>query len=79
MAKLTALLAEDASWSMPPYELWLQTHDDIVKWCLGPGYGCEGSTLVPDLGQRRARLRAVQAGPGRRQVGVVDAGARPRR
>jgi RNA polymerase sigma-70 factor (ECF subfamily) len=47
MAKLTALLAEDASWSMPPYELWLQTHDDIVKWCLGPGYGCEGSTLVP--------------------------------
>jgi RNA polymerase sigma-70 factor (ECF subfamily) len=47
MAKLTALLAEDASWSMPPYELWLQTHDDIVKWCLGPGYACEGSKLVP--------------------------------
>ncbi len=47
MAGLTALLTEDASWSMPPYELWLQTHDDIVAWCLGPGYACEGSRLVP--------------------------------
>jgi RNA polymerase sigma-70 factor (ECF subfamily) len=47
MAALTALLTEDASWSMPPYELWLQTHDDIVTWCTGPGYACEGSKLVP--------------------------------
>ena len=47
MAALTAVLTEDASWSMPPYELWLQTHDDIVTWCLGPGYACEGSKLVP--------------------------------
>jgi RNA polymerase sigma-70 factor, ECF subfamily len=47
MDKLTALLAEDASWSMPPFELWLQTHDDIRAWCLGPGIGCDGSKLVP--------------------------------
>ena len=32
---------------MPPYELWLQTHDDIVKWCLGPGVGCRDSRLIP--------------------------------
>src|SRR5256712_6165482 len=44
---LTSLLREDASWSMPPYELWLQTHDDIRRWCLGPGIGCRGSRLVP--------------------------------
>jgi RNA polymerase sigma-70 factor (ECF subfamily) len=44
---LTALLHEEASWSMPPYELWLQTHDDIRAWCLGPGIGCKGSRLVP--------------------------------
>lgn len=44
---LTALLHEDATWNMPPYELWLQTHDDIVKWCLGPGIGCKGSRLLP--------------------------------
>lgn len=46
MQRLTALLTEDASWSMPPYELWLQTHDDIRAWCLGPGHECEGSRLV---------------------------------
>src|ERR671933_1432326 len=47
MDRLTALLRDDASWSMPPYELWLQTHDDIRRWCLGPGIGCRGSRLVP--------------------------------
>ena len=39
---LTSLLREDATWSMPPYELWLQSHEDIRKWCLGPGIGCRG-------------------------------------
>src|SRR5688572_20796965 len=43
---LTSLLHEDATWSMPPYELWLQTHDDIRRWCLAPGIGCRGSRLV---------------------------------
>jgi RNA polymerase sigma-70 factor (ECF subfamily) len=47
MEALTSLLQEDASWNMPPYELWLQTHGDIVKWCLGPGAACRGSRLVP--------------------------------
>ncbi|MGH2683156.1 MAG: sigma-70 family RNA polymerase sigma factor [Actinomycetota bacterium] len=44
---LTSLLHEDATWSMPPYELWLQTHEDIRRWCLGPGIGCRGSRLIP--------------------------------
>ncbi|MGH2640205.1 MAG: sigma-70 family RNA polymerase sigma factor [Actinomycetota bacterium] len=44
--RLTSLLHEDASWSMPPYELWLRTHDDIRRWCLGPGIGCRGSRLL---------------------------------
>ena len=47
MDSLTALLQEDATWSMPPYELWLRTHLDVRKWCLGPGIGCRGSRLVP--------------------------------
>jgi RNA polymerase sigma-70 factor (ECF subfamily) len=47
MDALTSLLNEDARWSMPPYELWLQTHRDIVDWCLGPGYACRGSRLLP--------------------------------
>lgn len=49
MDALTALLHEEATWSMPPYELWLRTHLDIRKWCLGPGIGCRGSRLVPTL------------------------------
>lgn len=47
MDALTALLREDASWNMPPYALWLRTHEDIAAWCLGPGIGCQGSRLVP--------------------------------
>ena len=49
MDALTALLSEDASWNMPPYELWLRTNDDIVQWCLGQGSGCRGSRLIPTL------------------------------
>ena len=49
MESFTALLREDATWSMPPFDLWLQTHDDIVKWCLGPGIGCRGSKLIPTV------------------------------
>ncbi len=47
MDALTSLLREDAAWNMPPYAMWLQTHQDIVDWCLGPGIGCEGSRLLP--------------------------------
>ncbi|HET7471809.1 MAG TPA: sigma-70 family RNA polymerase sigma factor [Candidatus Limnocylindrales bacterium] len=47
MEALTRILNEDARWSMPPYEIWLQTHRDIVAWCLGPGGGCRGSRLLP--------------------------------
>jgi RNA polymerase sigma-70 factor (ECF subfamily) len=47
MDALTSLLNEDARWSMPPYELWLQTHRDIVAWCLGPGHACRDSRLLP--------------------------------
>lgn len=46
MDKLTSLLHEDATWSMPPYQLWLQTHTDVVNWCLGPGIGCKDSKLI---------------------------------
>src|SRR5262245_52459413 len=46
MDALTSLLHEDATWNMPPYELWLQTHEDVRAWCLGPGIGCEGSRLI---------------------------------
>ncbi|MGH2589779.1 MAG: RNA polymerase subunit sigma-70, partial [Actinomycetota bacterium] len=49
MDSLTSLLHRDATWNMPPFELWLQTHDDIRRWCLGPGIGCRDSRLVPTM------------------------------
>ncbi len=49
MDALTSLLHDDAKWTMPPFALWLQTNEDVVKWCLGPGIGCQGSRLVPTM------------------------------
>jgi RNA polymerase sigma-70 factor (ECF subfamily) len=47
VSALTKLLHDEVTMSMPPYELWLQGHDSIVKWFLGHGIGCKGSRLVP--------------------------------
>ena len=47
MDALTALLHEDATLSMPPYELWLTGHENIAAWMLGPGHECRGSRLLP--------------------------------
>jgi RNA polymerase sigma-70 factor, ECF subfamily len=44
---LTALLHEDATWNMPPFDLWLQTHDDIREFCMGTGITCKDSRLIP--------------------------------
>jgi len=61
---LTALLHEDAAWSMPPYALWLQTHGDIRRWCLGPGVGCRGSRLVPTAANGMPAFGHYKPGPG---------------
>jgi RNA polymerase sigma-70 factor (ECF subfamily) len=45
--KLTALIREDATQSMPPFDLWLSGRDDIFTWWYGPGIGCKGSRVVP--------------------------------
>jgi RNA polymerase sigma-70 factor (ECF subfamily) len=64
MDALTALLHEDATWSMPPYEMWLQGHLDIRKWCLGPGIGCRGSRLVPTAANGAPAFGQYKPGPG---------------
>jgi RNA polymerase sigma-70 factor (ECF subfamily) len=43
---LVALLHEEATLSMPPYELWLRGVDDLRGWFLGTGQHCAGSRLV---------------------------------
>ncbi len=49
MDALTDLIREDATQSMPPYDLWLRGRDDILAWWVGPGGGCRGSRLVPTV------------------------------
>ena len=47
MDSLVALLHEDATLSMPPYDLWLRGREHIVAWHLGIGHECRGSRLIP--------------------------------
>jgi RNA polymerase sigma-70 factor (ECF subfamily) len=49
MTALTALIHEDATQSMPPYDLWLAGRDDILTWWAGPGIGCRGSRVLPTV------------------------------
>jgi RNA polymerase sigma-70 factor (ECF subfamily) len=46
MSGLVALLKEDASFSMPPWPLWVVGPEEIVAFMTGPGAKCEGSKLL---------------------------------
>src|SRR5689334_16997509 len=47
MDALIPLLREDASLSMPPYDLWIDGPEQMRIWFEGHGSGCRGSRLVP--------------------------------
>jgi len=47
MDTLTALIHEDATQSMPPFDLWLSGRDDILSWWFGPGITCRDSRVIP--------------------------------
>jgi RNA polymerase sigma-70 factor (ECF subfamily) len=47
MDALTALIHEDATQSMPPFDLWLAGRDDILTWWFGPGATCRDSRVIP--------------------------------
>ena len=71
---LTSLIHEDATQSMPPYDMWLSGRDDILTWWFGPGIGCRGSRVIPTRSEWLAGLRSVQAergGERLRPVGVA--------
>ena len=74
MTALVSLLHDDAVMSMPPYALWLQGIDDIVAWHIGPGAPLPRFEDGAAHGQRRARVRPVQAGRGRGLHGLGDPG-----
>jgi RNA polymerase sigma-70 factor (ECF subfamily) len=49
MEALTSLIHEDATQSMPPFELWLRGRDDILGFWVGHGAGCRGSRVIPTV------------------------------
>jgi RNA polymerase sigma-70 factor, ECF subfamily len=49
MEALTSLIHEDATQSMPPFDMWLRGRDDILAWWVGPGIACSGSRVLPTV------------------------------
>jgi RNA polymerase sigma-70 factor (ECF subfamily) len=80
---LTSLIHEDATQSMPPYDLWLRGRDDIFTWWYGPGIGCKGSRVIPAgtangspaFGQYKPSETRSGFDPWALQVVEVEAGA----
>jgi RNA polymerase sigma-70 factor (ECF subfamily) len=67
MESLTALLAEDATQSMPPYDMWLAGRDDVLRWWNGPGIECKGSRLIPTVANGSPAFGQYRpSGPGGR-------------
>jgi RNA polymerase sigma-70 factor (ECF subfamily) len=46
MTALASLIQEDATQSMPPYDMWLAGRENIFAWWVGPGIGCKGSRVI---------------------------------
>ena len=44
--RLVSLLIDDATFSMPPFELWLRGSDEIERWWRGPGSICRNSRTI---------------------------------
>ena len=49
LSALTALIREDATQSMPPFDMWLSGREDMMAWWFGPGIGCRGSRVIPTV------------------------------
>ena len=65
IASLVTLLHEDATFSMPPHPMWLSGPEEVSKWMLGPGAGCEGARLVATTANGCAAFGNYRvAGPG---------------
>jgi RNA polymerase sigma-70 factor (ECF subfamily) len=68
MDVLTSLIREDATQSMPPYDLWLRGRDDILTWWFGPGKTCRDSRVIPTVSANGSpafgQYRPVPGGEG---------------
>ncbi|MFN3600823.1 MAG: sigma-70 family RNA polymerase sigma factor [Dietzia sp.] len=71
--RLVSLLAEDAEFSMPPFELWLRGTAEIEHWWRGPGQVCRDSRTIVTSANGRPAV-AVYHDVGGVDAGSVDAG-----
>ena len=62
--RMVKLLADDATFTMPPFELWLRGAPEIARWWRGPGQVC-----------RNARTRVTSANGAPAVAVYHDAGA----
>ena len=82
MEALTELIHEDATQSMPPYDLWLAGRGDILTWWFGPGATCRDSKVVavdsangaPAFGQYRPNPAGEGYEPWALQVVEIENG-----
>jgi len=59
------ILREDATFSMPPYPLWLRGHVEISRSYVGQAIGCRGSKLIATAANGRAAFGSYKpAGQG---------------
>lgn len=49
LESLVSILHEDATLSMPPYDLWMRGPEAVMAWMTGPGHGCQGSRMLPTM------------------------------
>jgi len=62
---LVKLIHEDATFSMPPYQLWLRGPEHVGAWMLGKGIGCQGSRLLTTTANGFPAVAIYRpAGPG---------------
>ena len=68
MGALRVLLHEDATQTMPPFDLWLRGREEILAWMVSPGPSkCRGSRLIPTAANGMpafAQYRPAESGRG---------------
>jgi RNA polymerase sigma-70 factor (ECF subfamily) len=73
ISSLVALLHDDATFSMPPYSLWLRGPLQVSRWLLGQGAGCRGSRLVATSANGGVAFGSYRpAGPGSHEPFAVQ-------
>jgi RNA polymerase sigma-70 factor (ECF subfamily) len=64
MTSLVSLLRDDVVMSMPPYDFWLNGPDEMAKFFVGAGKGCEGSRLLAVEANGATAFASYKPDPG---------------